>query len=104
MILAYSTYSKFVYDVTTGHMTLRFEIFWRKTDNWPEGNIHNCLESSDITTCMWIQVCIGHSGVCRRQYREVNGRLFVSYESYFFYLYCTPCEKTVMLCCPCTGI
>ena len=22
------------YDVTTGHMTLRFEIFWRETANW----------------------------------------------------------------------
>ena len=38
MILAYSSYSKLVYDVTTGHMTLRFEIFSRKTANWQEGN------------------------------------------------------------------
>ena len=31
MVLAYSSYSKLVYDVTTGHMTLIFEIFWRET-------------------------------------------------------------------------
>ena len=37
MILAYSSYSKLVYDVTTGHMTLIFEIFWRETANWKEG-------------------------------------------------------------------
>ena len=62
-ILAFSSYSKLVYDVTTGHghMTLRFEIFWRETANWQEvnrqvllGNIYNYAESSDITTCMWI--------------------------------------------------
>ena len=34
MILAYSSYSELVDDVTTGHMTLRFEIFWRETANW----------------------------------------------------------------------
>ena len=30
---------------------------------------------------MWIQVCIGHSGVYRGHYRprDVKGRLFVSY-------------------------
>ena len=39
MILTYSSYSKLVYDVTTGHMTLRFEIFWRETANWQEGNM-----------------------------------------------------------------
>ena len=27
------------------------------------GKIHNCAESSGITACLWIQVCIGHSGV-----------------------------------------
>ena len=87
MILAYSSYSKLVYDVTTGHMTLRFEIFWRKTANWQEGNwqvwsgnIHNCAEPSDITT--WIQLCIGHSGIYRGHYKDVKCRLFVSYESY----------------------
>ena len=81
MILVYSSYSKLVYDVTTGHMTLRFEIFWRETANWQDGNwqvwsgnIHNYAESSDITTCMWIQLCIRHSGVNRGQYREVKGR------------------------------
>ena len=26
------------YNVTTGHMTLRFEIFWRETTNWQEEN------------------------------------------------------------------
>ena len=59
MILAYSNYSKLVYDVTNGHMTVRFEVFWRETANWQEGNrhvwsgiIHNCAESTDITTCM----------------------------------------------------
>ena len=40
MVLAYSNYSKLVYDVTTDHMTLRFEIFWRETANWQEGNRH----------------------------------------------------------------
>ena len=66
-------------------MTLRFKIFLRETPNWQEGNrqvwlgnIHNCAESSDITTCMWIQLCIGHSGVYRGHYREVKSRLFVS--------------------------
>ena len=93
MILAYSSYSKLVYDVTTGHMTLRFEIVWRETANWQEGNrqvwsgnIHNCAESSGITACMWIQLCIGHSGVYRGHYRDVNGRLFLSYESYLVLL------------------
>ena len=64
MILAYSSYSKLVYDVTTDNMTLRFEIFWRQTTNWQEGNmqvwsgnVHDCAESSDIITCMWIQLC-----------------------------------------------
>ena len=93
MILAYSSYSKLVYDVTSGHMTLRFEIFWRETAIWQEGNrqvwsgnIHNCAESSDITTCMWIQLCIGHSGVYSGHYRDVKCRLFVSYESYLLLL------------------
>ena len=93
MILAYLSYSKLVYDVTTGHMTLRFETFWRETANWQEGNrqvwsgnIHNCAESTDITTCMWIQVWIGYSGVYREHYRDVKGRLFVSYESYLVLL------------------
>ena len=70
-------------------MTLRFEIFWRETANWQEGNrqvwsgnIHNCAESSDITTYMWVQLCIGHSGVYRGHYMDVKGRLIVSYESY----------------------
>ena len=61
MILAYSSYSKLVHDVTTGHMTLIFEIFCRETDNWHEGNrqvwsgnIHTCAEASDIKKCMWI--------------------------------------------------
>ena len=77
------------YDVTTGHMTLIFEIFWRETANWQDdnrqvwsGKIHNCAVSSGITACMWIQVCIGHSGVYRGHYRDVKGRLFVSYKLY----------------------
>ena len=37
MALAYLSYSMLVYDVNTDHMTL-FEIFWRKTANWQEGN------------------------------------------------------------------
>ena len=64
MILAFSSYSKLIYDVTTGHMTLRFEIIWRKTANWQEryrqfwsGIIHKCAESSDITACIWLQLC-----------------------------------------------
>ena len=58
-ILAYSSYSKLVSSVTTGHMTLRFEIFWRETANRQEvnrqvmsGNIDNYAESSDIKACM----------------------------------------------------
>ena len=93
MILAYSSYSKLVYDVTPGHMILGFEIFWRETANWQEGNrqfwsgnIHNGAESSDITIGMWIQVCIRYSGVYRGYYRNVKGRLFVSYESYLVLL------------------
>ena len=81
------------YDVTTGHMTLRFEIFWRETANWQEekrqvwsGEIHNCAESSGITACMWIQACIGHSRVYRGHYRDVKGRLFVRYKSYLVLL------------------
>ena len=93
MILAYSSYSKLVYDVTTGHMNLRFEIFWRETANWQEGNkqvwsfnMPNCAESSDITSCMCIQVCIEHSGVYREHYSDAKGRFFVSYESYLVLL------------------
>ena len=81
------------HDVTTGHMALRFEIFWRETANWQEenrqvwsGEIHNCAESSGITVCMWIQVCIEHSGVYSGHYRDVKGRLFVSYKSYLVLL------------------
>ena len=92
MILAHSTYSKLVCVVTTGHMTLRFEIFWRETANWQvrnrevwSGDIHNCAESTRITRCMWIPVCIGHSGVYRGHYSDVKGRLFVSYESYLIW-------------------
>ena len=48
--------------------------------------IHNCAESIGITECMWIQVCIGHSGVYRGPYRDVKGRLFVSYKSYLVLL------------------
>ena len=93
MILAYSSYSKLVSDVTTVHTALRFEIFWRKTANWQEGNRQvwsgnrdNYTESSDITTCMWIHIGIGHSGVYRGHYRDVKGRLFVSYDSYLVLL------------------
>ena len=35
---------------------------------------------------MWIQVCIGHSGVYRGHYGDVKGRLFVSYKSYLVLL------------------
>ena len=48
------------YDVTTGHMTLRFEIFWKEIANWQEKNrqfwsrkIHNCAESTGIIVCLW---------------------------------------------------
>ena len=81
------------YDVTTGHMTQRFEIFWKETANGQEekrqvwsGKIHNCVESSGITACIWIQVCIGHSGVYRGHNRDVKGRSFVSYKSYLVLL------------------
>ena len=36
----------------------------------------------NLVTCMWIQLCIRHSGVYRGHSRDVKGRLFVSYESY----------------------
>ena len=81
------------YDVTTGHMTLRFEIFGGKLPTGREenrqvlaGKIHHCAESSGITACLWIQVCIGHSGVYRGHYGDVKGRLFVSYKSYLVLL------------------
>ena len=48
--------------------------------------MQNCAESSGITACMWIQLCIGHSGVYRGHYRDVKGRLFVSYKSYLVLL------------------
>ena len=35
---------------------------------------------------MWIQVCIGHSGVYREHYGDVKGRLFVSYKPYLVLL------------------
>ena len=61
MILAYSSYSKLVYDVTTVHMTLRTKSFGGKLaiGMTEKGNIHNLAESSDITTCMWIQCVCG---------------------------------------------
>ena len=85
------------YDVTTGHMTQRFEIFWRETVNWQEENrqytivhklcrIHNCVESRGIRACIWIQVCVGHLGVYRGHDRDVKGRSFVSYKSYLVLL------------------
>ena len=52
----------------------------KKTDKFSQGNY---TDSSGITACMWIQVCIGHSGV---YYRNVSGRLFVSYKSYLVFL------------------
>ena len=74
-------------------MTLRFEIFWRETADWQEGNrqvwsgnIHNCAEFSGIMACIWKQVYILHSGVYRRHYRDDKGKLFVSYESYLVVL------------------
>ena len=39
-----------------------------------------------ITACLWIQVCIGHSGVYRGHHGDVKGRLFVSYKSYLVLL------------------
>ena len=48
--------------------------------------MQNCAESSGITACMWIQLRIGHSGVYRGHYRDVKGRLFVSYKSYLVLL------------------
>ena len=73
------------YDVTTGHMTLRIEIFWRncqlarrKQASLVRENTQFCAESSGITACLWIQVWIGHPGVYRRHFRDVKGRLFVS--------------------------
>ena len=75
------------YDVTTGHMTLRFGMFWQEGNRqvW-SGYFHNCVESSGITACMLEQLCIGYSGVYRGQYREVKGSFFFSYESYLVLL------------------
>ena len=42
-----SNYSKFVYDVTTGHMTLRFEIFGGKL---PTGKEETCKFGQGIYT------------------------------------------------------
>ena len=74
-------------------MTLRFEIFWRETANWQKRKQaslvrekHNYAESSGITAYVKIQVCMGHSGVYRGHYRDVKGRLFVSYKSYLVLL------------------
>ena len=39
MVLVYLSYSKLVYDVTSGHMTLGFVIFSRETTNWQEENL-----------------------------------------------------------------
>ena len=50
------------------------------------GKTHNWAESSGITACMWIHICIGHSGVYRENYGDVKGRLFVSYKSYLMLL------------------
>ena len=56
-------------------MTLRHEIFWRETANWQEENMFG----QGLCT---MTICIGHSRVYIGKYREVKGRLFVSYESY----------------------
>ena len=48
--------------------------------------IHHCAESSGITACLWIQVCIGHSGVYRGHCGDVKGRLFLRYKSYLVLL------------------
>ena len=58
---------------------LRFQIFeGKRSGNKETGNfgkgIHNWAESSDITTYMWIQQCIGYSEVYRGQYKGMKGR------------------------------
>ena len=35
---------------------------------------------------MWVQLCIGHSGVHRGQYRQVKGRLFACCKSFLVLL------------------
>ena len=64
-----------------GYMTLRFETILdgncqlaRRKQASLVREYHNCAESSDITTCMWIQVCIGHLEVYKGHYRDVKGR------------------------------
>ena len=64
MILTYSSYSKLVYYVTTGHMTLGFEIFWRETANWQEG--HSQVWSGNIYTVVQNLVTLQH--VCGYKY------------------------------------
>ena len=58
----------------------------KKTGKFGQEKIHNCAESSGITAHVWTQVCIGHSRVYRGHYRDVKGRLFVSYKSYLVLL------------------
>ena len=48
--------------------------------------VQNLVTLQHVYTC--IQLCIGHSGVYRGHYRDVKGRLFVSYESYLVPLKC----------------
>ena len=64
MILAYPSYSKLVYDVTTGHMTLRFEMVRRETANWQEGNMQ--VWSGIIYTIVQNLVTLKH--VCGYNY------------------------------------
>ena len=49
--------------------TLKFEIFWREAATWQVGS---------LTTCLWVQLCIGHYGVSRGQCRVVKGIGYLS--------------------------
>ena len=77
MILAYSSYSKLV---TTGHMTLRFELFFR--GKLPTGKKETCKFGQGKYTIVQILVTLQH--VCGYKYAEVTeDTLGLSKEGYF---------------------
>ena len=74
MILAYSSYPKLVYDVTTGHMTLRFEIFWREIAKWCLGVSMGHTSGTASVFPVSLQISWGHI-------------IFVRLVSPFIYIY-----------------
>ena len=90
MVLLFSSYSKVNYNVTSDHLSANLKYFGgklptkgkKKTGRFCKG-MHNLVESSDITTYMWVQLCIGYSELYIGQNRVVKGSLFVCCESFF---------------------